>query len=225
MSYLLHEVTKELANIVSTQFGLSGRNIVTKATKMARYDWRDLLQMNEDSSSTGIDLPMAVMRFGKSTPADWGLSNKSYNQPVDIILVAATRERQETTITVGVNNATQTVASTTGMFVGQQLYFNTADVWRRITAINSPNITLDAAVNTTTNERVFSEVVTDVESLLEKLRDYLSFGTAFTSFQVIEEPSIDVSDTNYVNQVFYGANYPLFAGILSYTLLYGETYD
>lgn len=60
-----------------------------------------------------------------------------------------------TTVTTGASSTTQTVGSVAGMFVGGRVYFQTAGVYRNITAINSAtSITVDTTLSTTTGETV-----------------------------------------------------------------------
>lgn len=62
----------------------------------------------------------------------------------------------------------------------------------------------------------------EVESSMESLRDAFVRGGAFTSFQVLEDPSLDTSDSNAANAAFVDGEFPLRAGVLSLKLLASE---
>jgi len=222
---LIHTAINELTTLCNTLLSVgSSIEVITRATKMARYDWRDLIQRDE-ATGTGLNTPFVVLRIGRATPQDWGLQNKAYLYPVDLILVHNSNNRLDATLQPGATGVNQNYSATTGIFVGQKHWFEGTDAWRTVTAFSGSGVTLDSSIVTSTGERVFSETVRDIEVRMEQLMDAIGWGDAFTSFQIVEEPDLDVSDMNYVNQIFLGANYPLLAGILSLKLLIGETYD
>jgi hypothetical protein len=147
-----------------------------------------------------------------------------YRFPVSIYYIRSVK-RDQTTVTAGANSTTQHFASTSWMFEGQKLSFKIADVIVSIVSIDSPTqVTLDHVVASTTGEVVRESMVQQrcemkMHALLEVLKDWSTGG-----FQCPDLPSIDCSETNPGNQVFYIGNTGMYAGLLTANLLGGDGY-
>jgi hypothetical protein len=208
---------------VVTTLGLDTEAIVTKATKFVRFDWRELLSYFENLG-LGTTPPWVIIRPGPEEETNWDMASHTAIVPIEIFLVESEVNRVKTTVSNGINSVTQTVGSTTKMFVGQRLWFATAQSFAIVLTVDSSTqITLETAVNTISGETILSEIQSDVHVKMEKLRRAFSAANTFTYFQILEDTVIDVSDMNPVNESVEKDNYILFAGSCYAKLVVGET--
>lgn len=226
MSILSERALPEIASTVISILGLSSANLVTDGNKFVRLDFIQLVDYFEDGSSDdGLTPPWVILRQLEQREADWGMNNQVYTIPIEVYIVQSLRNCVATHVTVAANNAVQTVASTVNMFVGQRLWFDTANVFGIIQSVDSPTqITLAGAVNTSLNEQVTSEAVSDVHVMCEKLKYAFRAGvSSFTNFQIVEDSIIDTSDSNPINMATEAKNYQFYAGSCTVNALVGET--
>jgi hypothetical protein len=200
------EITAKVIDVLDLSSGI----VVTKATKFVRFDWKDLLASYEANPLEGMQPPWCIMRLMPSQEEEWGMANHCYVLPIEIFYITPEYLNTNTTVTTGATSTTQTVGSTSGMFVGQRLYFITANVSRIISSItDGTHVVLTASVTTTTGETVMSDITDDIERKMEILRDTFRAGEQFTNFQLPYDSQMDVSDTNDVNIDMEHPNYTL----------------
>lgn len=223
MSILSERVIPEVMTNVVNTVGLTSSNVITLATKWERFDWRSLLEFIEQTQP-GITPPWVIIRQGPTQAVDWGMQNQCLNLPLEIFYVNALRNAVASQTSTTGNGVVKTMSTTAGMFSGQRLWFVTTGVFGIISTVDSATqITLESAI-TTVSEQAYSDIVSDVEVLMEKLRRIFSPLTTFTNFQIVEEPETDVSDINPANEYYGKDGFPLFAGSCFAQLLVGETY-
>lgn len=97
-----------------------------------------------------------------------------------------------TTITTGVNSATQTVADTTGYAAGQRVWFATAKVYRIILSVGVGTITFTAAVTSTTGEVIGGSQLASVIALSETgyLRDQTNTTTGAREYALANQANL-----------------------------------
>lgn len=220
---LSERIFNEINSIVVSTLSLPSQAIVTKATKFVRFDWKSLIQLFE-SVGGGLEPPYCIIRPGPSQESDWGMHNMAFTIPLEIFLVESERNKINTTVITGAASATQEVTSTAKMFVDQRLYFETAGVYRIVASItDATHVVLTSSVTTVNGEGVTSDITSDVEVKIEKLRTAFKPGGSFTTFQLVTDPSTDVSDMNPANDHYGHDNYSLLAGSCYLEPLLGET--
>jgi len=217
---IVDEVRAKIVSVLNLEYDI----VVTKATKFIRFDWRSLVQQYEKLGFNGLKAPWIVVRVFPSERADWGQANMCQSIPIEIFLIEnesneiRLRAREDSTGT------TVKVDSTTGLFVDQRIFFPTVNEWRTITAVNSHrDFTVNSSVRVVTNDALVSDITKDVEVKIEKLRTEFSPGKTFTSFQIVDDPTTDLSDMNPANEYFLGENFNLLVGSCYISALVGET--
>lgn len=217
-------VFDEINSIVVSAIGLSSTAIVTKTTKFVRFDWRQMIELFEQSVSGGMEPPWCIIRPGVDEPAEWDMASISVVRPVEIFLIESERNRIKTTITSAnvIAGTTLTVASTTKMFIGQRLYLKTTDVYVYVQSItDATHVVITVATVAVNGEELVSDLSSDVEVKIEKLRFAFKPGGSYTNFQILADPVCDISDMNPVNEAHEHSQYYLFAGSCYIELLTG----
>jgi hypothetical protein len=223
MAILTERIFDEINSTVKSTLGLSNNAIVTKATKFVRFDWRALIHFFE-TEAVGIEPPYCIIRPGPAQEESWGMAVHAYSIPIEVFFVENAKNRFTGTVTTAVvAGITVETESTTKLFVGQRLYFETADSYRFVATINSATeFTVDTAITLADGEEIRSDLPSDVETKMDMLRTAFRQGTVFTNFQLMEDPLTDVSDMNPVNEHMGESNYSLFAGSCFFKALVGE---
>lgn len=226
MGILSERVVPELQALVVSTLGLSSDAIVTRATKFVRFDWRELLEyFQQNVSGQGTKPPWCILRLGPEEPADWGMAVNAFTVPIEIFFIEDERDIVGTTCTEATTDETQTLASVAGIFVGQRLLWQTNQIFGIVQSIDTLNsaVTFDVNINSHINEIVSSDISSDVHCKMELLRSALYRGTSgFTTFQIVEDPLIDVSDINPANETHLHDNFSLLAGSVYLKILVGD---
>jgi hypothetical protein len=220
---MTERVFAEINETVKTTLALPNDAIITKATKFVRFDWRSLMAYFE-KEVIGLEAPYCIIRPGPSEPAEWGMSNHCLYIPIEIFYIDNERNRVNTTLST-INSPTEiVVADDSFMFVDQRLYFATTNEYGFVSALPGANVVqLSAAITPTVGEIIRSDITSDVEVKIEKLRTVFIQGVEYDTFQLMEDPLTDVSDLNPVNDHMGPDNYTLFAGSCFFKPLVGET--
>jgi hypothetical protein len=223
MAILTERIFDEINSTVKSTLGLSNNAIITKATKFVRFDWRALIHFFE-TEAAGIDPPYCIIRPGPAQVENWGMAVHAYSIPIEVFYVNHLKNRFSGTATSAVvADTTIETEDTTKLFVDQRLYFETADAYRFVTAINSATeFEVDLAITLADGEEIRSDLSSDVEARMDHLRTAFRQGTSFTNFQLMEDPLTDVSDLNPVNEHMGENNYSLFAGSCFFKPMVGE---
>ncbi len=221
MAKVANAVFVELREVIRDVWGLDTTNPQWFDVGAARIPWRKHIQDLEDGGGTGLSLPYVILGVGKVVETEGPSAAAEYQIPIAVYLIDSVRGL-ETTVTTGASSAIQTVGSTTGMFAGLKLYFETADEYRTVVSVDSgTQITLDSSISTTTGEDVESyDATAEIYNELETLREELisrNDAESLTSFGVLEKPEIDASLGIEPNQAALQFGYPLQAGEISFT--------
>jgi hypothetical protein len=221
----LDTIWQEINSVIATGAALPASVIITQAVTAEKFDIRNLIADRDINGTGGILLPVVVCRCHPEEAADWGMQNNAYSQQVDIYYIDRELNRIDTTVTTATIGATQPVASSAGMFVGQLLYFETNKVYRTVKSMpTTTSVELTATITTTLGEVVTSFLVKDVTVRTKIIKDLFVAGTAFTSFLVQSQGTIDVSDMGTVNSALMDRNMAAFAGAFSMEVVYGDSY-
>ena len=225
MSEFISSIWQEMQAKINSGLTLGVNVKVVQALKIERYDLRQLIADLDIQGTGGFEMPLIVFRYFPAEAVDWGMQNEAYSQRIEIYFMDRSDNEIYTSITTGATNASQTVASTSKMFVGQILTFETTKQVATIKTIDSPTgLTFEAALTTVTNEKVSSELITDVGVRIQQIKDLFLPGTTFTNFQILEQGSLDLTDMNPVNSALMEKNVQMLAGAFSLNILYGNTY-
>ncbi len=227
MGILSERCIPELQALVVSTLSLPSTSIVVRATKFVRFDWRQLIEYFEQNiANAGLQPPWTIIRIGPEEEADWGMAVNAFTVPAEIFFIEDERNEVVSSSLLTANSNTQRVANNTGFFVGQRLLWQTAQQYGIIQTI-TPTIPfttlgLDTIVNATNTEIVSSDISSDVHGKVELVRTALYRGGTFTNFQIVEDPVIDVSDINPVNEIEQHENFNLLAGSVFVKLLVGD---
>ena len=225
MSEFISSIWQEMQAKINSGLTLGVNVKVVQALKIERYDLRQLIADLDIQGTGGIEMPLIVFRYFPAEAVDWGMQNEAYSQRIEIYFMDRSDNEIYTSITTGATNASQTVASTSKMFVGQILTFETTKQVATIKTIDSSTgLTFEASLTTVTSEKVSSELITDVGVRIQQIKDLLIPGTSFTNFQILEQGSLDLTDMNPVNSALMEKNVQMLAGAFSLNILYGNTY-
>ena len=225
MSEFISSIWQEMQAKINSGLTLGVNVKVVQALKIERYDLRQLIADLDIQGTGGIEMPLIVFRYFPAEAVDWGMQNEAYSQRIEIYFMDRSDNEIYTSITTGATSASQTVASTSKMFVGQILTFETTKQVATIKTIDSSTgLTFEASLTTVTSEKVSSELITDVGVRIQQIKDLLIPGTSFTNFQILEQGSLDLTDMNPVNSALMEKNVQMLAGAFSLNILYGNTY-
>lgn len=202
--------------------------VIFRDQQVQKVNVNNLVEAFENAVSAGLQPPFGVIALGPMVtwPEFAPMGIKAFAAPADIYYVRRTLLNSTTTSTVG-SGVIKTVASSSWMFNGQNLRFETAGVLGRILTVDSATqITLESAVTTSAAEKVReADAQQQLDHKASTIRDAIIAYTGGAFQNVTEDPVVDTSSGNAPNRLFLIGNMPYIGAHIAAKLLVAETYS